>query len=585
MRVHYPRTAHLPWSPGATADDVRSGDLSGLVGRQVVITEKMDGENTTLYRDGLHARSLDSAHHPSRTWIKALHGRIADRIPDGWRICGENLFARHSIPYADLDGYFYGFSVWDGDRCLDWDATVRFLRGVGIPTPRVLFRGVFDGDERTLGKAFRLDLSRQEGYVVRAADGFAYAEFGARVAKWVRPSHVQTHTHWMFAEVVPNGLGSRAPLWAVRSGMDVGATELATALGLDGDVPKPDETLADAYARLDVAGCFGSPRLIGAAAALLNERRRADAIAELVVPLGLPMARRVGDVVGNARRLHNALDDEQRRAGLVRMAFGTDLAVLHAVSAATAPHAAAREHVAWSVLIAEEAGLLPESPLPDFQAACREAFAGLPERAANRCWGEARELFAQGRVTSAEEAVAATWRWRDGDYPQLTHMAGISGSGKSTLVETLAKTADTEVISLDEIRTARGSRTDQSANQEVLHEGIRRTESLLARGVSVVWDATSLMRSARTLVDRVAARRNALIEHRVLIVPADDLAWRNVKREHPVPEDVLAKQIRRYEPSYPGEAHRVWYHYSGDGSPAEGQASDGDVLADAPWED
>lgn len=36
----------------------------------VVITEKMDGENTTLYRDGLHARSLDSRHHPSRNWVK-----------------------------------------------------------------------------------------------------------------------------------------------------------------------------------------------------------------------------------------------------------------------------------------------------------------------------------------------------------------------------------------------------------------------------------------------------------------------------------------------------------------------------------
>lgn len=57
MRTHYPRTAHLPWSPGATSDDVRIADLSGLTGREVVVTEKLDGENTTLYADGLHARS------------------------------------------------------------------------------------------------------------------------------------------------------------------------------------------------------------------------------------------------------------------------------------------------------------------------------------------------------------------------------------------------------------------------------------------------------------------------------------------------------------------------------------------------
>ncbi len=561
MRVHYPRTPHLPWSPGATADDVRAGDLAGLVGRRVVITEKLDGENTTLYRDGLHARSLDSAHHPSRAWIKALHGRVAGRIPEGWRICGENLFARHSIAYDDLDGYFYGFSVWDGERCLDWESTVRFLRSIGIPTPRVLFRGTFDGEERTLGKAFRLDLNRQEGYVVRVEEGFAFGEFGSRVAKWVRPSHVQTDTHWMFASVVPNGLGATAPLWSVRSGVDVEAAELAAAVGLDA---KPDVAiLADAYSRLDVSGSFGDARLVGAVAALVHDRRRADVMAGLAAPLGtVATARRVGDVVGLARRLHQAFDDEQRRVGLARMAFGTDFAVLHAVAAATAPDAAAAEQVAWSALVAEDAGLLPRSPLPALRAACRAAFSELPGRAADRCWGEARELFAQGRIASVAEAVAATWRWRDGDYPRLFHLIGVSGSGKSTLVDAMARAAGTEVVSLDALRSARGSRADQSANQEVLHEALHRLEVLLARGTDVVWDATSLTRQQRSLVDRVAQRRNALIEHRVLLVSASELAVRNREREHPVPDDVLSAQLRRFDPPYPGEAHRVSYSAS-----------------------
>lgn len=90
MRIRYPRTPHLPWSPGAGPDDVRITGLSGLEGRAVVVTGKLDGENTTLYRDGLHARSADSGHHPSRAWVKALHGRIGDAIPAGWRVCGEN---------------------------------------------------------------------------------------------------------------------------------------------------------------------------------------------------------------------------------------------------------------------------------------------------------------------------------------------------------------------------------------------------------------------------------------------------------------------------------------------------------------
>ncbi|WP_327167462.1 RNA ligase family protein [Streptomyces subrutilus] len=122
MRTHCPRTAHLPWSPGAAADDVRATGLSGFAGREVVVTEKLDGENTTLYADGLHARSPDSAHRPSRAWVKELHGRIRAGIPEGWRVCGENLYARHSLAYEDLDGWFYGFSVWDReDRCQGLD--------------------------------------------------------------------------------------------------------------------------------------------------------------------------------------------------------------------------------------------------------------------------------------------------------------------------------------------------------------------------------------------------------------------------------------------------------------------------------
>lgn len=237
MRTHYPRTAHLPWSPGATSDDVRIADLSGLTGREVVVTEKLDGENTTLYADGLHARSLDSAHHPSRGWVKALQGRVGARIPDGWRVCGENMFARHSIPYEELESFFYGFSVWDGERCLDWDRTVAFLRDLGIPVPPVLWRGVFDARAEKALRALKPDTGRQEGYVVRPADGFGAADFRRLVAKWVRPGHVQTDTHWMHAAVVANGLGPAAALWAVRSGAPADAAALAAATGTGTGTP------------------------------------------------------------------------------------------------------------------------------------------------------------------------------------------------------------------------------------------------------------------------------------------------------------------------------------------------------------
>ncbi|UBV44304.1 RNA ligase family protein (plasmid) [Deinococcus taeanensis] len=203
-RVKYPRTPHLPWSPGVGHGDTRMVDVRQFLGQEVVVTEKLDGENTTLYRDGLHARSLDPRPHPSRAWVKALQGRVGYRLPAGWRVCGENLYARHSLAYDDLASYFYLLSVWDdGNTCLSWDGTVRWAAELGVPTPRVLYRGLWD---EALIRALTVDESRMEGYVVRTAAGFPFAAFAAHVAKWVRAGHVQTGAHWLHGAVTPNGL-------------------------------------------------------------------------------------------------------------------------------------------------------------------------------------------------------------------------------------------------------------------------------------------------------------------------------------------------------------------------------------------
>ena len=202
--VKYPRTPHLPWSPGVSSDDVRTHDLSSFTGQRVVVTEKLDGENTSMYRDHIHARSIDSKHHPSRDWVKGFHATIAHEIPEGWRLCGENLYARHSIAYDHLRSYFYLFSVWDADnRCLSWPETEEWAELLGLPTPRVLFEGPFDA---VAIERIKVDETESEGYVVRLAAGFGYTDFATSVAKWVRPNHVQSDGHWMHQAVVPNGL-------------------------------------------------------------------------------------------------------------------------------------------------------------------------------------------------------------------------------------------------------------------------------------------------------------------------------------------------------------------------------------------
>ncbi|MFJ6822915.1 RNA ligase family protein [Streptomyces niveus] len=550
MRTAYPRTVHVPWSPGVGSDDVRGGDLDGLRGREVVVTEKMDGENTTLYRDGLHARSLDSGHHPSRAWVKALQGRIGALIPDGTRVCGENLYARHSIAYEDLESWFYGFSVWDGEWCLGWDETVRVLRGLGIPVPVVLWRGAFD--ERAL-RGLKLDPARQEGYVVRTVEGFVREDFGRRLAKWVRPRHVQTDTHWMHAAVVENGLGAGAALWDVRSGGPVDAAAVARAVGVAGN----EGAVGEVVGRLDAGGRHGDDRLGGVLAALFHDVPRGRLAGALAGPLGMAQARRVADLVGLHGALHRPFPDDERRSGLARMALAADLRVLHAVAGALAADAGAREQVDWSALHAEDAGLLDGGPPAALRTGLRAALDGLGADAVARCWAQARDAWADGRLTTVEEAVAATWRWRAGNFPSLIHLVGASGSGKSTFVGGLTGVGTR--VSLDELRESRGSRADQRANGDVLRDGLDRLDRALAAGGTVVWDATSLNRQQRSLVGAVAHRRDAFVTHAVLLVDEAELVRRNGVRQHPVPPDVLTGQLHRFVPPYPGDAHRTWY--------------------------
>lgn len=203
--VKYPSTPHLPFSEQINGDDVVSSDLNKFVGKEVIITEKMDGENTTLYPHHLHARSLDSRHHSSRDWIKSFWGNLNWKIPNDVRICGENLYAKHSIFYEDLESYFYGFSAWRGEVCLSWDDTLNLFSELEIIAVPVLYRGHFSLSE--VKKVIAgLDLEKQEGIVMRVTDEFQLQNFSSSLAKWVRKGHVQTDEHWMHAAITPNRL-------------------------------------------------------------------------------------------------------------------------------------------------------------------------------------------------------------------------------------------------------------------------------------------------------------------------------------------------------------------------------------------
>ena len=208
--VKYPRTNHLPWSPGLTDDDRMMQDLSPFEGRRVIVTKKMDGENTSMYCDHIHARSIDSRGGEDRAWVKQFWSRISYEIPAGWRICGENLWAEHSISYRNLKSFFYGFSMWtDRNVCLSWDEMLEYFELLNIIPVPVLYDGIWDEKKiRALEKDMMWE--SDEGYVVRLADSFTYAEFKTSIAKFVRKGHVQTARHWRAGRAFfPNALVSK----------------------------------------------------------------------------------------------------------------------------------------------------------------------------------------------------------------------------------------------------------------------------------------------------------------------------------------------------------------------------------------
>lgn len=231
-RTKYPRTPHLPWSPGVGKDDRVLTDLSRFKGKRVIVTEKLDGECTTGYRDGYtHARSTDSGPHPSRSWMKQFFSGFCFEIPDNWRLCGENLYAFHSILYRELPTYFFAFGLYDSyGTCLEWEETCFLLdyisvtTGVKIHTAPVLYDGIWDeelikglwtgkGTYPTFGTKAEAPKwpddfkpCEAEGYVVRLNHSFPGDEFDRHCAKFVRKGHVQTDQHWMSKPVVPNHL-------------------------------------------------------------------------------------------------------------------------------------------------------------------------------------------------------------------------------------------------------------------------------------------------------------------------------------------------------------------------------------------
>lgn len=199
----YPRTYHFNFSPGATNDDRIADSLSNLIGQEIVITEKLDGSNTAITKDGVYGRShADFTKNPWDVKSWDLWNLIKRDLHEGLFIFGEGMYGIHSIEYTNLTSYFYIFGIRDNNIWIPWEKVQEYSYLLDIPTVPVLFKGVVHSENEL--REIVEKLSKQpselgglrEGVVARVSGMFHNDDFSTNVIKWVRKGHVQTDQHW-----------------------------------------------------------------------------------------------------------------------------------------------------------------------------------------------------------------------------------------------------------------------------------------------------------------------------------------------------------------------------------------------------
>jgi hypothetical protein len=200
MTDKYPRTYHFPFSPGKGSDDkVLHNWEEALKDKTLIYTEKLDGGNTQITKDGVFARSVSlPTNHPSFDHLKAKWATIRYDL-ENYIIFGENMFAIHSLEYSKLDSYFYVFSAKYKDTWLSWKDVKELAEWIEYPTAPVLEHDLNKTIEQNILEFMNHESALggpKEGIVVRNADSFENHNFSNNVIKYVRENHVQTDEHW-----------------------------------------------------------------------------------------------------------------------------------------------------------------------------------------------------------------------------------------------------------------------------------------------------------------------------------------------------------------------------------------------------
>lgn len=238
----YCRSLHAQISLGTTSDDrfMPNGYVKAFAEMDdLVMTEKLDGQNNCLNKYGVFARSHTApSQHP---WDKPLRERweLMKNDLNDLEIFGENMYGIHSIAYRQLESFFYVFAIRENGKWLSWEEVAFYAALLDFPTVpeiKITFslKSFFEKKENlnkkendilanwlteNLGMTWEESVETEgllggydpetekpcsEGFVIRNKNGFETNEGTIPVAsnefnnlfKLVRKAHVKTDIHW-----------------------------------------------------------------------------------------------------------------------------------------------------------------------------------------------------------------------------------------------------------------------------------------------------------------------------------------------------------------------------------------------------
>lgn len=156
--LKYPRTPHLEGSRLQDGDgDLKKISFASLIGKNVVIEEKVDGANVGISFDTDGHMLLQSRGHfltggyrekhydLFKVWANERRELLLSLLSDRYILYGEWLYPKHKVYYDALPDYFLEFDIFDKEKevFLDTDTRRTLLQGSGIYSVPVLARGIF----------------------------------------------------------------------------------------------------------------------------------------------------------------------------------------------------------------------------------------------------------------------------------------------------------------------------------------------------------------------------------------------------------------------------------------------------------